>query len=190
MNSLDDWFVAMILPHETALTRYLHRVWRNSAEIPDICQEVYIKIYESAARSRPESPKSFMFATARNLLADKARRERVVTITYTQDSASLDVLTDELSPEHRYDAHEAARRLAVAFDSISDHFREVIWLRRVEGLSQKETARRLSINEGTLESRLHRALAALNRAMMTESFADAEHLRRHEDKIEECGGGS
>jgi len=182
MNDLDEWFIATILPHEAALVRYLHRIWRNRAEIPDICQEVYVRIYEGAARSRPDSPKSFMFTTARNLLADKARREQVVTIHYTQDFASLDVLMDEMSPEHQYGAGEDLRRLAAAFDRLSDNYRQVIWLRRIEGLSQREAAQRLSINEGTLESRLNRALTALTRALAAGSFADEAQLQEHDER--------
>ena len=159
--------------------RYLHRVWRNHAEIPDLCQEIYVRIYQGAARSKPEAPKSFLFTTARNLLADKARREQVVTINYTQDLDSLDVLTDELCPERRYGAHEELQRLSEAFDQLSDNFREVIWLRRVEGLSQKEAAQRLRINEGTLESRLSRALAELTRTLVSEQSADGLPFLKH-----------
>ena len=171
MNPLDEWFVNTILPHEAALVRYLHRVWRNHTEVPDLRQEIYVRIYQSAAKSKPQAPKSFLFATARNLLADKARRERIISIDYTQDLETLDVLADEVSPEHRYGAREELRRISDAFDQLSDNFRAVIWLRRVEGLSQKDTAERLGINEGTLESRLCRALKALADGAYHNEFA-------------------
>lgn len=189
MTPLDEWFVSSILPHEAALQRYLRRLCRNTSEIPDICQEVYVRIYENAAHRKPASPKSFMFTTARNLIIDKARRERVVSIEYTEDSATLDVLTDEQSPEERCGAAEELRQLCRAFDRLSDHFREVIWFRRIEGLSQAEAAHRLGINEGTLESRLNRALAAFSREL-----AEApEHEDLSEDrneKIAQPGGGA
>jgi RNA polymerase sigma-70 factor (ECF subfamily) len=104
-------------------------------------------------------------------LADKARRERIISIDYTQDLETLDVLADEVSPEHRYGAREELRRISDAFDQLSDNFRAVIWLRRVEGLSQKDTAERLGINEGTLESRLCRALKALADGAYHNEFA-------------------
>jgi RNA polymerase sigma factor (sigma-70 family) len=171
MNALDEWFMAAILPHEAALVRYLHRAWRNHAEVPDLRQEIYIRIYQSAAKGRPHAPKSFLFATARNLLADKARRERIVSIDCIQDLDVLNTLIDDISPERRYGARQELRRTAAAFDSLSDKHREVIWLCRVEGLSQKEAARRLRINEGTLESRLCRGLRALADAAFGEDLA-------------------
>ena len=158
---IDRWFAQAILPHEGALTGYLSRVWRNQADIPDLRQDIYVRIYESAARERPEHPKAFLFATARNMLADRLRRTRVVSIDYTQDLESLNVLVDEISPEQRLSARQELRRLANALDALPDACRNVIWLKRVEGLSQQEIARRLGMKEGTLESHLSRGVRML-----------------------------
>src|SRR5262245_59960841 len=127
---LDAWFAAEILPHEAALERYLVRVWSNRAEVQDLRQEIYIRVYESAATSRPSSPKAFLFAIARNLIADRVRRERIVSIDYTQDLDSLNVLIDDISPEHRTSTRQELRRLAEALDHLSDTCRAVVWLRR------------------------------------------------------------
>lgn len=166
MNTeLDKWFVAEVLRHEAALTRYLRRVWFNQAEVPDLRQEIYVRVYESASRRVPTSARAFLFATARNLLVDRLRRDRVISINYTQDLASLNVLVDELSPERQLSARQELRCLYEALNSLPDGCREVIWLRRVEGLSQREVAQRLGMNEGTLESHLCRGLRALAKAI-------------------------
>ena len=67
-SDLDDWFVREILPHEAALTRYLRRLCRSDADVADVRQDAYVRVYESAARVRPALPKSFLFAIARNLI--------------------------------------------------------------------------------------------------------------------------
>lgn len=164
-DELDQWFAAEILPHEGALTRYLRRVWSNPSEVPDLRQEIYVRVYESAVKARPTCPKAFLFATARNLLVDHVRRERIVSIDYTQDLDSLTVLVDEVSPEQRLSARQELRRLADALDALSDDRRNVVWLRRIEGLSQREAAARLGMQEGTLESHLCRGIRALADAM-------------------------
>jgi RNA polymerase sigma factor (sigma-70 family) len=161
MNSLDEWFAAEILPHEAGLMRYLSRVWRNVSDWPDFRQEIYLRVYEAAAKSRPESPKAFLFTTGRNLVFDRLRRERIVSIDYTQDLESLNVLVDEITPEMRLSARQELRRLAEALDGLSDNCRAVIWLRRVEGLSQREAAQRLGMHEGALEGYLARGIRAL-----------------------------
>jgi RNA polymerase sigma factor (sigma-70 family) len=168
---IDRWFAENVLPHEAALTRYLARAWPNAADVPDLRQDIYVRIYQSATKDRPEHPKAFLFAAARNLLADRLRRLRIVSIDYTQDLDSLNVLVDEISPEARLSARQELRRLAAALDALPDACRDVIWLRRVEGLSQQEAARRLNMKEGTLESHLSRGVRALAKSVFGASGA-------------------
>ncbi|MFC4312338.1 RNA polymerase sigma factor [Steroidobacter flavus] len=165
-SDLDRWFAREILVHEAALTRYLQRARQRPTDVPDLRQEIYVRVYESAAKAPPISPRAFLFQTARNLIIDRARRERIVSIDYTQDLDSLNVLIDEISPEQRLSARQELKRLSTALDQLSDDCRSVIWLRRVEGLSQKEAAARLSLPEGTLESHLCRGIRALMKMVL------------------------
>jgi RNA polymerase sigma-70 factor (ECF subfamily) len=146
-----DWFVREILPHEAALIRYLRRVWPNPADVPDIQHDAYIRVYEAAIKDRPRSPKSFLFATARHLMADRARRNRIVSIDLLEDLDSLNVLVDDVSPERRTSARQQLTRLTAAFNRIPEKCREVVWMQRVEGLAHKEIAARLGIAKGTVE---------------------------------------
>ena len=185
---VDQWFAAEILPHEAALMRYLRRVWSNQAEAPDFRQEIYVRVYESAMKALPASPKAFLFTTARNLIADRVRRERIVSIDYTQDLDALNVLVDEILPEHRLNARQELRRLAAALDQLPDACRQVIWLRRVEGLSQREAAERLGMPEGTVESHLCRGIRALMKTVFSNgSLHDAQEGARGSDNGSEHG---
>jgi len=151
---LDTWFEREILAHEGALVRYLTRIWPNRDEVHDLRQEIYIRVYEAAAKSRPHAAKSFLFTTARNLLADRIRRERIVSIEAVGDLEVLDVLIDEVSPERWLGARQELKRVAQAFDRLSPKCRRVLWMRRVEQLTQKEVASVLRVNEKTVEKHL------------------------------------
>jgi RNA polymerase sigma-70 factor (ECF subfamily) len=157
-NDLHTWFAREILVPSAALVRYLLRVWPSRGDIHDWRQEAYIRVYEASCRQRPASPKSFLFTTARHLMADRLRRGRVVSIETVGDLDSLNVLVDEISPERRLDAHQVLRQLADAFDRLPGRCREVVWLRRVEELSQKEVAARLGISEKTVEKHVARGM--------------------------------
>ncbi len=186
-RELDDWFLAEVLCHEAALTRYLHRVWRNKAEISDLRQEVYIRVYESAAHVLPAASKAFLFTTARNLVVDRLRHERIVSIDSTQDFDSLNVLTDQVSPERRLSARQELIRLSAALDELSDACRAVIWFRRVEGLSQKEAAERLGMPEGTVESHLCRGMRALMKTVLGSGTSASQEAVRGSDHEAEHG---
>jgi RNA polymerase sigma factor (sigma-70 family) len=155
---LDHWFVREILLHEQALEQYLRRCWPHVDELHDLRQEVYVRVFEAAARARPHQPKSFLFTTARHLMTDRLRRGRVVSIEPAGDFGALDLLVDEVSPERRFGARQLLKRLADAFDRLPDRCRQVMWLRRVEEMPQKEVARRLGISEKAVEKQLARGV--------------------------------
>ncbi|WP_051414352.1 RNA polymerase sigma factor [Pseudoxanthomonas suwonensis] len=158
-TEFDDWFAREVLAHERALVHYLQRCWPHRDELHDLRQEVYVRIYEAAARSRPTAPKAFLFATARHLMADRARRGRVVSIEPVGDFDSSNVyLIDEVSPERWTGTRQALRRLVEALDRLPGRCREVVWLRRVEELSQKEVAQRLGISGRTVEKHLAKGM--------------------------------
>jgi RNA polymerase sigma factor (sigma-70 family) len=165
LRGLDHWFATEVLPHEGLLRRYLLRVWRNPSEVADLMQEVYVRVYERARVQRPRQTKAFLFATARNLMADQLRRSRVVSIDSVQEIDGIEALADELSPERHLSARQDLGRLAQAFDLLSDKCRDVIWFRRVEGLSQRETADRMGLKEEAIESQLARGIRALAHAI-------------------------
>jgi len=74
LTPLDEWFAASnSYLIEAALMRYLVRIWRKQAEIPDISQEIYARVFESAMKRPTGVAKAFLFVTARNLLADRVR---------------------------------------------------------------------------------------------------------------------
>jgi RNA polymerase sigma-70 factor (ECF subfamily) len=163
-ESLDAWFVREILVHEEALVGYLLRRWPNRPDVNDLRQDTYVRVYEAAAKSRPPVPRAFLFTTAAHLLADRMRRRRVVAIDAVGDVEGLDVLVEEVSPERRISAHEELRRLAEAIDLLPPKCREVVWLRRVHEISQKEVARRLGIAEKTVEKHVMNGMKLLANA--------------------------
>src|ERR1700742_1341412 len=57
-SDLQAWFVSDILPHQPALTRYLRRMCRSAHEVPDLRQETYFRLYESASKARSRPPKA------------------------------------------------------------------------------------------------------------------------------------
>ncbi|RZA17847.1 MAG: sigma-70 family RNA polymerase sigma factor [Lysobacteraceae bacterium] len=159
--ALDQWFIQTILVHEEALLRYLRHNWSHRDEVHDLRQEVYARVYEAAGKALPTQPKAFLFASARHLLADRARRARVVSIEPMGDFEPSHVLVDDVSPERWCGGRQALKRLSDAFDRLPDRCREVVWLRRVEELSQKEVALRLGISEKTVEKHIAKGMRLL-----------------------------
>ena len=167
---LDTWFKREILAHEASLVRYLFRTWPHRQEVFDLRQDVYVRVYEAAAKARPQAPKSFLFATARHLMTDRIRRKRIVSIDAVGDLDALNVMVEDISPEQRISAYEELRRLAEAIDQLPPRCREVVWLRRVDELAQKDVAVRLGITQKVVEKHVMKGMKLLAAALFrTES---------------------
>lgn len=179
LDSLDEWFAREILVYEDSLVRYLSRSWHHRDDIHDLRQDTYVRVYEAAARERPRAPKSFLFTTARNLMADRLRRSRVVSIEARADLESLNVHIDELSPEHRAIAHEDLRTLMRAFNQLPPRCRQVVWMRRIEDLSQKEVASRLGIAETVVEKQIAKAMVRFADALFGERGLELNKEPQH-----------
>lgn len=156
--ALDSWFAREILVHEQALERYLRRCWPHRDEVHDLRQDTYVRVYEAAARELPASPKSFLFAIARNLMTDRLRRAKVVSILSVGEFDGLNVLVEDISPEREFSGRQALARLADAFDRLPDRCRETVWLRRVEELSQRTVAQKMGVSEKTVEKHLAKGM--------------------------------
>ncbi|MGH8211356.1 MAG: RNA polymerase sigma factor [Steroidobacteraceae bacterium] len=160
-EALNQWFIREVLVHERALVRFMARVWPDRYEIEDLCHETYIRVYEAAAKALPTSPRGFLFATARHLMADRVRRSRIVSIESRGDLDSLNVLIDDISPERRVSAREELWRLAEAFGALPAKCRQVVWLLKVEGLTRREVAERLKLTPKAVEKRIERGIRLL-----------------------------
>ncbi len=161
-SDLDHWFVTEVLVHEPALMQFLQARWGRHEEAGDLRQEIYVRVYEAARRTRPVSVRAFLFTTARNLMADRIRRQKVVSIETMGDFEPSNVyLIEEVSPERWFGGRQLLRRLAAAFDALPERCREVVWLRRVEDMPQKEVAVRLGICEKTVEKHLAKGMRLL-----------------------------
>jgi RNA polymerase sigma factor (sigma-70 family) len=158
---LKAWFMREIFPLEAPLTRFLHRNWRNSCDIADLRQDVYARVYDGARNSLPLSPKAFLFTTARNHLINCARRRRIVSIEPVADLDALNVLVDEMTADRHIVARDELRLLQAGLNVLPPRCREVVMLRKIEGLSQREVAERMGVTVATVERQMVHGMRAL-----------------------------
>jgi RNA polymerase sigma-70 factor (ECF subfamily) len=161
VSEVDAWFVREVLPLESALLQFLRHNWRNTSEIDDFLQDIYVRVFESARKQLPESAKLFVFATARNLLIDRVRRARIIPIEAVSDLETVDVALDEEAPDRIVMARDELRRLQDAVDRLPPRCREAIMLKQVEGLTRREIAERMGVGEETVKRHLTNAMLAL-----------------------------
>jgi RNA polymerase sigma-70 factor (ECF subfamily) len=159
---LDKWFVQEVLPLEPMLTGFLRRNCREADDIVDLRQDVYVRVYEAAEAGPLENTKAFVFAVARNLLIDRARHSQVAAIVAVAPSGDLPDYVDELCPERHAMGRQDIESLQQAFSDLPPRCREVVELRKIAGLSQRDVATRLGITEGTVEKQIAKGIQFLS----------------------------
>ncbi|HEV2562239.1 MAG TPA: sigma-70 family RNA polymerase sigma factor [Rhizomicrobium sp.] len=160
-SDLEAWFLREIFPLESILMHFLQQSWRNKSEIEDLRQEVYVRVYEAARKEVPAQPKAFLLRTARNLLINRVRREHVVPIEAVADLDALGAAIEVPGPDRNVIARDLLRRLQTALDRLPPRCREVVVLRRIEGLSRPEIAARMGISQDTVSEHLANGIAVL-----------------------------
>ncbi|HVM23089.1 MAG TPA: RNA polymerase sigma factor [Sphingomicrobium sp.] len=159
--SLNAWFCAEVLPLERALTNFIRRNWRVASDVTDLRQEIYERALIGARSAIPAHTRAYLFTIARNHLINCAKRHQVVSIDLVGDTSGLELECHGAGSERQLSAREELRRAQQGIDQLPPRCREVIWLRKVEGLTTKETAERLGIGADTVEKQITQGMRAL-----------------------------
>jgi RNA polymerase sigma-70 factor (ECF subfamily) len=134
----------------------------SAAEAEDAAQEGFIKAYRALGRFRPgANPRPWLLQIvaneARNRVRSSGRREKL-ELRLAERFRPADAAP---SPEAAAVTADEAQRLLQLVNGLSEEDRLVITSRYLLDLSGEETAAALGIAEGTVKSRLSRALARL-----------------------------
>ena len=155
------WLARHILPYEPMLRARLRRMFIHGMEVDDVVQEMYARIVSQPSLEAIKYPRQYAFQTATAIMIDHLRRSRVISINAAGNLDQLEISTPEATPEQQLEFREEIAAVAQLLALLPERTREVLILRRVEGLSQQETAQRLGISIKTVEKHMSQGVAAL-----------------------------
>lgn len=157
------WIALHILPHEAELRRTLRRRAPVGFEIDDIIQEIYARLAALPSVDHIHSPRSYIHRMAAGVVTDHLRRQKVVPMMAVDDYEAIGAISTDPSPEAIVLHRDQLNRLTHIVSQLPPVVAQVFRLRRVEGMSQKEVARRLRLPESTVEKRMARGVYLIAR---------------------------
>lgn len=182
--ALNAWFCGHVLPLEPALTSFIRQNWRIADDVVELRQDIYERVLVGSRDELPTNAKAFVFTVARNHLINQAVRARIVSFELVADLESEMPVNDLLSTERHLDARDQLRRARDGLDALPPRCREVVRLRKIEGLSTKEVAERLGVGLDTVERQLTMGMRALVDFMLGGS---GKIVRPHFDRKRRAG---
>lgn len=154
-----QWMERHLLPVEPRIRAWLNRKRVTGVDADDIIQEMYARVGSVDNVDEIRDPVLYAIKVAQSILLNRIRRSHIVSIASVGDLDDFDIPSPERSPEDEVAFRDEVYLVIRALRELPERTREVLLLRRVEGLSQRETAGRLKIAEKTVEK--HMAQASL-----------------------------
>ncbi|MBO9621234.1 MAG: sigma-70 family RNA polymerase sigma factor [Sphingomonas sp.] len=165
---ISDWLAREIVPLERAVHGWLSRRWGHVVDAEDVIQEAYCRVASLASIDHIENPKSYFFRTAHAVVSEKMRRAGIISFSSMTQIEWSNVMDDEPLADRIVAADQELRRVNGLLSQLSDTCRRAIEMRRIEGLSRKETAERLGVTENDVKNHLVRGLRKVMKAIADE----------------------
>jgi len=152
------WFEEEVQPHEASLKSYLRNLFPSLPDVDDYVQESYARLIRAKEKGQISYVKAFLFTTARNAALDFFRRRKVVSIDGVADLEALHVTEDKPSVPETVSKQQELNMLAEAVRTLPDRCRQVLTLRLLYGMPQKEIAAELKISPHTVKAQLAKGM--------------------------------
>jgi len=156
----------LVATHGTQLRRFVFARVRNLADVPDMVQEVYLRMLRISNIDSIRSPEAYLFTVAQHVVQQHTMRQ-----SSTPPAVELAHLLNEPTASHEADpalaleAQQCLERLQRALEELSPKARATFMLHRRDGLSFDEIATRLETSRPMVKKYLMKALLHLRQRL-------------------------
>lgn len=163
-------FQSLIVEYQRLVSHIVFRMISNQADQEDICQDVFVKVYQNLKEFQFESKLSTWIAkitynTCINFL-EKKRTPLFDDLTsegHSLDNCSADhTLQDESAVQN-----DLSFRLRAEIERMPVHFRTILTLYHLDEMSYNEISEIMHLPEGTVKSYLFRARRLLKEKLLS-----------------------
>lgn len=150
-------FEELVRMYEAPVYRLALRMCGGRAEdAQEVAQEAFLAAWRGLPRFRGQCRfSSWLYKLTANAAVDHLRREKRRPAAVPLENAGEPA--DPHTPQEELERRELHRAVQQALDRLTPEHREVLLLRQMQVLSYQEIGAALSLEEGTVKSRISRA---------------------------------
>ena len=172
-----DWVARHIVPHERSARNWLIRRGVSRDDADDIVHDAYCRLCMLTSTEAINRPAAYFMTIVRNLLIERLRREKVVAFERLTELHASTVIDSANDVDAIVDHRRILTVVAAMIDALPERARQIFVLRRIEGLSQREIAKRLGVSECVVENDASRGLHSILAALRADGSTISDDFR-------------
>jgi RNA polymerase sigma-70 factor (ECF subfamily) len=162
----EEGFEELVRRYQRPISAYVYRMVGDYDAALDLTQEVFIKVYGSLLRYKPEYKFStWIYKIAHNSAVDHLRRhstrEQSLMKDFEGEQREISIESHRPSPEQESEREERRAEIEAVVRQLPSTYRELIVLRHSHDMSYDEIAEVTGLPLGTVKNRLFRARDAM-----------------------------
>ena len=154
-------YVELVYRYRDRLITFVFGYFKDIDKAEDLVQDTFLKLYiKKDSYKEIAKFSTWIYTIAGNLAKSEWRRIQLRPISFTKmGSKKLEFVPPsvETNSEEKAQGHYAAKQIQKAIGKLSLHFRTVIILRDMQGISYEEISKIVGVPLGTVKSRINRA---------------------------------
>jgi RNA polymerase sigma-70 factor (ECF subfamily) len=173
LSGREDGFEELVRRYQRPIVAYVYRMVGDYDAALDLAQEVFIKVYNSLGRYRPEFKFStWVYRIAHNAAIDHLRRQGAARTEEMEveghEGATFEkpLASKAPTPEQETERGERRAEIEEVVAQLPPAYRELIVLRHSHDLSYDEIAEVTSLPLGTVKNRIFRAREAMRELLV------------------------
>lgn len=148
----------LMLSERHVLLARLRRRFGSEQLAEEVTQSLWFKIRSVSDSLAIVQPRAYLYRLAANLAVDHVRKQRGEATVFSADQPDQQISCDQPSPEQVLIDRDALARLLGALDELPPRCRQVVRMRRLEGMDVGEIAQVLGISRQMIWRYMNQAM--------------------------------
>jgi len=161
-------FAKIYRKYVNPIYRFIHLKINSHNDSEDLTAEAFFKFWESLSQGKMdkiENPRAMLYKIANNLVIDFYRKKSRTEIIQDPKDSQLANLRDNLDLNEKISFDSDISQVKKNLANIKSDYQNIIILRYIDDLSNKEIAQILGKTEGAVRVMAHRAIKELKKNM-------------------------